>query len=90
MSVLLEILSVLLDVPSFQPTEDEIGRNIRALKKYAWFRAYYDDARSKQLIIHNRHVRMKIGRFRTKRLENPRYEASYERKVERLLRKYTK
>ena len=32
MIVLLEILSVLLDVPSFQPTEDEIGRNIRALK----------------------------------------------------------
>ena len=87
MSLLLDILNLSFYLSFLKPDEEDVSRNIRALKKYEWFEGYYENEQYKQLIIHNRKVRMKLGNFNTKKVENSKYQSFYKNKIDKVLRK---
>ena len=87
MSFILDFFNFLVYLPAFKPDEEDISRNISTLKKYEWFTSYYQDSQISQLIIHNNKVRKKIGQFNTKRLENPKYQDYYQRKLNKIFQK---
>lgn len=71
-------------------SEDDIGRNMRTLKKKDWFQQFLTNAKFRNLIIYDRDIRRLIGRCNTKRLETKIYDRLFRRKLhKRLVKKAT-
>ena len=87
MSFFLDLLNLAVYLPFLKPDEEDISRNITTLKRYEWFKEYYQNEQYIQLIIHNKSVRRMIGGLNTKRIANPKYQSFYKKKIEKVLRK---
>ncbi|MER2109248.1 MAG: hypothetical protein ABS949_20190 [Solibacillus sp.] len=87
MSFILDLLNLAVYLPFFKPDEEDISRNLRTLKKYEWFKKYYENEQYAQLIIHNKNVRKMLGSLNTKRIANPKYQSFYKKKIDKVLRK---
>ena len=57
MSFVLDLLNFAVYLPFLKPDEEDISRNITTLKRYEWFKVYYQNEQYAQLIIHNENVR---------------------------------
>ncbi|WP_077624225.1 hypothetical protein [Sediminibacillus massiliensis] len=85
-SILVELLGLIIDFQFMKEvTEKDIEKNIEQLKKYAWFQDYLKDDARRQLIVQNKDVRHKIGKFKTKKLERESYNARCHEKLEKVL-----
>lgn len=87
MSFLLDLLNLAVYLPFLKPDEEDISTNLNELKKYQWFKNYYQNEHYKQLIIHEQKVRRVIGSFNTKKIKNPRYQVSCQNKINNILNK---
>ena len=87
MSLILDLLNLAVYLPFLKHDEEDISRNINTLKKYDWFKAYYENEQYVHLIIHNKNVRKMLGTLNTKRIANPKYQSFYKKKIDNLLRK---
>ena len=90
MSILLDLLNLAAYLPFLKTSEEDISRNINTLKRYEWFKKYYQSEQYTELIIHDPKVRTKIGSFNTKRLTNLKYQAFYQNKINKILRRQLK
>ena len=63
MSFILDLLNLAVYLPFLKPDEEDISRNITTLKRYEWFKGYYQNEQYAQLIIHNNKVRKMLGMF---------------------------
>ena len=86
MILILDLLNIAIYLPFLKPDEEDISRNITKLKRYEWFKGYYQNEQYAQLIIHNKKVRKMLGSFNTKRIANPNYQSFYKKKVDKVLR----
>jgi hypothetical protein len=87
MSFILDLLNFAVYLPFLKPDEEDISRNITTLKRYEWFKGYYQNEQYTQLIIQNNNVRRMIGGLNTKKIANPKYQSFYKKKIEKILRK---
>lgn len=79
-------LNVGLFIPSLISVDEEaIGRNMRELKKYNWFKDLLQDDRYKQFIVHDKEVRKLIGKFNGKKIEEHHKQEKYRKKLQDLL-----
>ncbi|RYG71963.1 hypothetical protein EU245_12120 [Lentibacillus lipolyticus] len=69
----------------FSVDEDDIGKNIKRLKKYNWFQELLGDKDYKQLIIHDKDVRKVIGKFDDKKIDKKFFQNRYRKKLQNIL-----
>ena len=68
-------------LPFLKVDEEDIGRNIKHLKRQQWFQNYLKDEKFREEIIHNKDVRQVIGKFKTNKLDKVTYQAKCEKKT---------
>ncbi|MFS0655094.1 hypothetical protein [Bacillus sp. 179-C3.3 HS] len=85
MGIILDVFLLAMYIPFLQVDEDDISRNINRLKKDSWFQELLHDQKCKELIVYNSDVRNVIGKFKTDRLHNMRYNIRCERKLHQAL-----
>ncbi|MFA9559500.1 hypothetical protein ACERII_19505 [Evansella sp. AB-rgal1] len=85
----------LISIISFSPfitdvTEEQIGENIKLLKKHQWFQNYLSNEEYRRLIIKDKDVREVIGRFNNKKMDNDSYHTKFQKKLHNVLIKRSK
>jgi hypothetical protein len=66
-------------------TEEEIDKNVKFLKQYAWFLKHLDDDKFKRLINEDVDVRYVIGKFNRNKMKNISYHKKYQMKINKIL-----
>ncbi|WP_026571305.1 MULTISPECIES: hypothetical protein [Sediminibacillus] len=66
-------------------TGEDVGENLKQLKKHQWFRDCLKDEKYKELIVHNRNVRKTIGGFHSSKLDSKTYLVKCQKKLEKSL-----
>ena len=87
LSLFLGVLNFAVYLPFLKPSEADISRNIATLKKYEWYKDYYQNEQYTHLIIHNKKVRKVLGSLNNTRIANPKYQSFYKKKIDKVLRK---
>ena len=87
LSLFLEVLNLAVYLPFLKPSEADISRNIATLKKYEWYKDYYQNEQYTHLIIYNKKVRKVLGSLNNNRIANPKYQSFYKKKIDKVLRK---
>ncbi|MFC4025495.1 hypothetical protein ACFOUV_17060 [Oceanobacillus longus] len=72
-------------LPFLKVDEEDIGRNIKHLKRQQWFQNYLNDEKYRGLIIHNRDVRQVIGNFKSSKLDRESYQERCQEKLHKIL-----
>lgn len=86
--ILLELLGAVVDLCLLKDVQEEdIERNINKLKQSTWFQDYLKHEPYRKLIVSDQDVRQRIGKFKTKKLDNFGYLEKCHVKLERVLRK---
>ncbi|MBK3496539.1 hypothetical protein JFL43_17075 [Viridibacillus sp. YIM B01967] len=85
--LILDALNLIIYLPFLKPDEEDISKNIEALKKHNWYIALLEDGELKELIVHDKDVRQIIGRFNYEKLSRQSYQIKCERKLEDVLKK---
>lgn len=85
--ILLDLLTLAVYIPFLQVDEEEIGRNVKRLKKYQWFQTYLNDEKYRELIIHNKEVRQAIGQFHSNRIDKDSYNSRCQKRLHKVLLK---
>ncbi len=88
-SILLDVFNLSAFLPFLKVSEDDIGRNMRTLKKKVWFQRLLTNDKFRNLIIYDRDIRRLIGRCNTKRLQTKMYDRLFRRKLHKRLVKKT-
>lgn len=86
MSIILDALNLVIYLPFFKPDEEDISKNIEALKKQNWYLSLLEDAELKRLIVHDKDVRQIIGRFNYEKLSQKCYQIKCQHTIEEALR----
>ncbi len=87
MGILLDLLNLAVYTPFLNVDEEDIGRNMKYLKKYHWFRSYLEDEKYREIIIHHKEVRQCIGKFNRDQLHKSSYQKKCQRKLYKVLQK---
>ncbi|MEI3614163.1 hypothetical protein [Pseudogracilibacillus sp. SO30301A] len=66
-------------------SEEDIGENLKHLKKHQWFKNYLSNEEHKKLIVHNKNVRKIIGGLKTRKLEREPYLLRCQKKINKIL-----
>lgn len=75
-------------VPLFSKVDEEdIGENIKHLKKHQWFQNILRNKEYQHLIIHDNDVRKIIGKFNSDRLNKDFFKNKYQKKIQSILLK---
>ncbi|HEY4600724.1 MAG TPA: hypothetical protein VIG73_05545 [Cerasibacillus sp.] len=82
-----EVFEIALYYMFKNPDEDDINKNIRELKKYAWFQDFLQDGRIRELIVHDKKIRRVIGKMNYKKFDRPFYQYRCEEKLRKILMK---
>ncbi|GIN72925.1 hypothetical protein J14TS2_34000 [Bacillus sp. J14TS2] len=69
--------------------EEDIGENIKHLKKHQWFQDLLRNGMYRELIIHDQQVRKTIGKFNSNKLEKKSFTNRYEKKLQSILHQKT-
>jgi hypothetical protein len=77
-------------IPFLKVNEEDIGRNLKHLRKYQWFQNYLNDEKYRELIIHNKDVRQAIGKFKSNKLEKDSYNMKCQKRLHKVLLKKLK
>jgi hypothetical protein len=85
--LILDALNLIIYLPFLKPDEEDISKNIEALKKHNWYIALLEDVELKELIVRDKDVRQIIGRFNYEKLSRQSYQIKCERKLEDVLKK---
>ncbi|SDM93148.1 hypothetical protein [Sediminibacillus halophilus] len=72
-------------LPFLKVDEEDIGRNIKYLKRQQWFQNYLNDDNYRELIIHNNDVRQVIGKFKRNKLDKRTYQEKCQEKLHKVL-----
>lgn len=83
--ILLDIFNLFVYLPFLKVDEEEIGKNIRHLKKQDWFQNYLQHEEFRNIIIHDKDVRQLIGKFSEKKLRRPAYQLKCQRKLRNMI-----
>ncbi|MDN9009878.1 hypothetical protein [Brevibacillus laterosporus] len=87
MPLVLDLLHLLVYVPFFKPDEEQITKNIKKIKTFAWYKGLLEHEEYRSLIIYNKDVRMVIGQFKTGKLTQQNYQMKCRRKLAAILNK---
>lgn len=87
MGIILDLLNLAVYIPFLKVDEEDIGRNLKHLKKYQWFQNYLNDEKYRELIIHNKDVRQVIGKFKSDKLEKDSYNMKCQKRLHKMLLK---
>ncbi|WP_240378006.1 hypothetical protein [Bacillus piscicola] len=72
-------------IPFLKVDEEDIERNIKHLKRQQWFQNYLNDEKYRELIIHNKDVRLVIGKFKNNKLGRVSYQEKCQEKLHKTL-----
>ncbi|GED18085.1 hypothetical protein [Aneurinibacillus migulanus] len=87
MGIILDLLNLAVYIPFLKVDEEDIGRNLKHLKKYQWFQSYLNDEKYRELIIYNKDVRQAIGKFKSNKLEKDSYNIKCQKRLHKVLLK---
>ncbi|WP_163529961.1 hypothetical protein [Halobacillus ihumii] len=80
------VINLFAIVPLISKTDEEdIGKNIKHLKKHQWFQNLLSNEGYRDLIIHDNYVRNTIGKFNSDKLDNNFFKTKYQRKLQNTL-----
>ncbi|SIS59614.1 hypothetical protein [Salimicrobium flavidum] len=89
LGIIFELLALVVDHQfTKEVTEKDVENNIEKLKKYPWFQDYLKNEQYKDLIIHHKDVRHRIGKFKTEKLDHAHYNTKCHGKLEKVLERY--
>lgn len=87
MGIILDLLNLTLHIPFLKVYEEDIGRNLKHLKKHQWFQNYLNNEKYRELIIHNKDVRQAIGKFKSNKLDKDSYNMKCQKRLHKVLLK---
>ncbi|GAA5417340.1 hypothetical protein Pryu01_02403 [Paraliobacillus ryukyuensis] len=85
LDIIFEILSIFISGTS-KVNEQAIAKNIKVLKRYPWFEDLLKEQRNRDKIIFNKKIRNIIGRCKTNKLNNDRYQVKFQYRLLRALK----
>jgi len=89
-AVLLIGINLFTIVPLISRTsEEDIGKNIKHLKKHQWFQDLLSNEVYKELIIQDKYVRKTIGKFNSEKLDKKSFKNKYQNKLQNILHQKT-
>lgn len=89
-AVLIIVINVFAVGPLLSKTnEEDIGKNIKHLKKYQWFQNLLRNEKYRDLIVHDNDVRNTIGKFNSDKLDRKSFKAKYQKKIQNILQEKT-